>query len=371
MNQRTIVRILTGIVGAAIGGLIGIQFDRPILGVVAGLAAGVPCGFFATSGQRRWLAVAALNLQLVLAYYVGGLLGTVFTAIAAGLTFFIASAVLTELYGGSEWAALSTHLRLVLSLIQGFQIVDDSTPTGPQTGKPLFGPRLLIIRPGKAALLERGVQRRVVGPGLLTTTPFEYVKYVYHLGDQQIDFSFPDILTQDMVSTTVQLTALYRLNVAPGVGQGLVPLTPPEETRLLRIPLSMPAWETALRHVLLQSVRQATGRHQFDNLLDGSALANLEGTVLALARNRTANWGITIEQIILQGVLATPDVASAMEARRKERERALGMQEALTLLASGYNQARAAGMQEGDIRQEVLRRTLEEIVQQLTTRRVL
>lgn len=284
------------------------------------------------------------------------------------LTFFIASAVLAELYGGGEFQAVLTHLRLVFGTIQGIHNIDDTTPLGAQTGKPLFGPRLLIVRTGKAVVLERGAQRRVVHPHITTTAPFEYVKYVHHLGDVQSAHTFMNVLTQDLVSCNVQMTAVYTLTIRPEVRNGADPPNAAEQELLLRLPLSMPAWETALKQVLEQCVRQAVGRQQLERLLDGSVLDTVELAVTNRARTRIAAWGITLQEVIIQSVSASPEVAAAMEMRRKERERALGMQEALAILAAGYDQAQRIGMQQNDIRIEVLRRTLEQVVQQLSTR---
>jgi len=369
MNRRTLIVFSAAVISTAIGAAIGLLLDFLALGLVTGLLTGIPLGFFMTSHRRRWLVVALLNIQMVLAFHVGHVFGLAFTLVAVVLTFIIASAVLAELYGGTELQAVGMHLRLVVGTIQGFQTIDDSTPSGAQTSKPLLGPRLLIIRPGKAVVLERGAQRRVVWPSITTTGPFEYVKYVHHLGDIQTTYNLSDVLTQDLVSTNVHMTAMYRLTVRPEVRQGTAPADAAEEALLQRIPLAIPSWEAALKHVLEQCVRQAVGGSRLDELLDGTDLARVEHDITVRTRRRIAGWGITLQEVIIQGVLANTAVASAMESRRQDRERALGMQEALAILADGYNQAQAAGMQQGDIRLEVLRRTIEEISKQLAAKR--
>lgn len=368
MNRNSITVLFTAVVAAAAGGAIGSLLEHLTLGAIIGGLAGMALGAFATTRRRRWLAVGLLSVQIVLAFFVGGGFGLAFTVIAVALTFFIASAVLAELYGGGELEAALSHLRLVLGVIQGLQVVDDTTPVGAQTGKPLFGPRLLIVRAGKAVVLERGAQRRVVHPSITTTAPFEYVRYVYHLGDVQTTHAFMNVLTQDLVSCNVQLTAVYRLTIRPEVRSGADRPNVAEEALLLRLPLSMPNWETALKQVLEQCVRQAVGKQQLEKLLDGSAVDTVELAITNRARTRISGWGITLQQIIVHSISASPEVAAAMEMRRKERERALGMSDALAILADGYKQAQSVGMQQNDVWVEVLRRTLEQIVQQLTTR---
>jgi regulator of protease activity HflC (stomatin/prohibitin superfamily) len=341
------------------------------LGIAVGALAGFPLGMYWVSHKRRWLLIVLLNIELALSAAVGGRLGLALTATAVALTFCISAFSIRALFDDDEWASLGHHLKLVLGIVQGFQVVDDATPNGMQVTKPLLGPRLLIIRPGKAAVLERGAGRRVIQPSISTTTPFEYVKYVHDLGDQQTAYTFLEVLTQDLVSTTVRLIAQYRLSVTDQARSGLTRFTPAEQALLQRIPLAMPAWETALKTVLEQCTRRAIGSHQLEALIDGRDLDAVEQAILNRTRTRTAGWGVVVEQIIMQGVSARPGVAEAMETRRTDRERAVAMQEALAILADGYNQAQTVGMQQGDIWLEVLRRTLEQIVRELSVRRAL
>lgn len=90
------------------------------------------------------------------------------------LLLFISAAILRQFYGGSEFRALSQHLRILTGLTQSFQIVDQGKIDAPHDSASMIGPHLLMIKPDNAVILERGVQRtRVSGPAMLTIRLFE------------------------------------------------------------------------------------------------------------------------------------------------------------------------------------------------------
>jgi hypothetical protein len=316
----------------------------------------------------------------------------VLTALTGFLTFFLSAAVLRPFYGGSRLEAFWTHLLIVLGRTRGYQIVDDGRIVYPDGPGPHLGPRLVIIRPGNAAILERSASRRTAGPSIFTSERFEYVKKVYDLREQQRSFVVENALTCDLVPIEARVTATFRLDICDSARCGPDVVIPPhpykpdkpdkrewqtptemtdgEKNLLLHMPFAMPNWQNATQGVLEKCVRRVIRSRSLTELLSVADLEPLEAYIAFRANIRTSRWGVRVIHVILENLQPKPRLTEAAEGRwvaitetdtivAAEQARASGMRNALIILASGYEAAKRLGMSGAEIHREVLRRTLE------------
>lgn len=373
MNTRSvaIVAIVT-LLTACTGLLIGEALQEESLGLALGLFVGIPVGLFLVAHRRRWIAVALLNAEFVLSYAVGGILGLLFSVTAAGLTFFVSASILRELYDGSEIEAFRHHLRLALGMVKGFQIIDSSKASAAEDAKVVLGPCRYIIKPGTAVMMEAGSRlSRISGPAMFTSKPYEYVKRIHDLGEKQQTFTFDGVVTRDLMSATVTVTAMYGLDIADSARQGTIALTPIEEAILRDLLQRTPDWEAAAKTALEHSVRQVIGSFRLSEVLRGTCYPRLGHEIWGTGNRVTGQLGVHIRCVTLESVRAKQEVMTALDNRWAETARAEGMREALALLADGYERARKAGMADEQITREVLRRTLEEMSRDPATKFVI
>lgn len=387
MNSKIIKVLLTTALSALLG-LLASEFVPPdiwpglegqflgtrwlsLLGIIVGALEGFPFGMYWISKKRRWLLIALLNMEFVLSTIVGGRLGLFLTTTASALTFCISAFSIRALFADDEWAALRYHLKLVLGIVQGFQIVDEGKTVYPLGSNQLLGPRLLIIRPWNAVVMQSGArQTRISGPAVLTTAPFEYVSHTYDLREKPKSVSVADVLTRDAVSVTLHVTVSYSLNVHCNARRGDRPFLPAETEAIARMMANTPEWEMAAKAAVEQSARYAVASYTLDELLDSTRLPRLADRIRGLANSRTQQWGIAIHHLVIENLQPQAEVKQTTTGRWMAREqaetvittetaRAAAVRDAFRLLADGYEYARQHGMSTVEVGIEVLRRIFE------------
>ena len=364
MGTKLTVAFVTVVV-MTVGLLVGSFIGRVILGGVAGFVIGLPLGLALITRQRRWIATALLNVWFMLSFVAGGWLGVVYALAASVLTFFVSAAIVRELYGGSAFSAFFYHFKILTGLFKGFQIISDGKSVIPNDTNTVLGPRLIIVEPGNALILQRGPrQTRISGPAIFTSELFEYVKRIYNLQKKQGSFTFEDVLTSDLMATTVEISATYGINVSDAARRGEIPLTPAEIDHIKYIDSRMPDWERATRGAIERSVRRAIATRSLADLLTNGKLLDLEQQIFQdLTSPRIHAWGIRVDEATIQNVQPERKVIS-------ERATAEALRAALLLLADGYRNAIKAGMPEEAIHREVWRHTPEQMTKDPATKMI-
>jgi len=381
-RARSIVAGVTILV-AALGLFAGWLFDSEIFGAVTGILIGLPLGQAVMTKRCRWLAVVVLNILFVLSFIVSGWWVSVYALAVSALTFFISAAILRSLYGGSEFEALAHQLKVAIGLTKGFQIVDEGKTIFPKNSTSPMGPHIIIVRPDNAVILERGSRRtRLSGPDFIQSSPFEYVKRIYDLRQKQVSMTLSNVLTSDLMTTTVEISITYGIDVPAEARRGERPLTRAERDRIQWIDSHMSDWDQETKDTVEGSIRRVVGSWNLDTLLAPGTLDRLESQVLALANRKVSSWGIQIRQVAIKSVqperkvteastnLRLADVEAAL-MDRIERARAFAWRDALITLADGYQQAVKLGMSESAIHRELLRRMLEQISKDPATKLIL
>ena len=312
-----------------------------------------------------WVSVATIAFLLVL-----------FTSLA---TFLLSARILRDFYGGSTWDAFRHQLGLTLGQTQGLQIIEDGRVVLPSGSGTLLGPRLIIIRPGNAALLVNGGQvTRVTGPRIFRSDRFEFVRDIYDLQERQQLWTLDNVLTNDLIPTTIKLTTAYMLEISQEARQGDIPLSGAEEHILRRLPFTMPQWQEATRSAVEQSVRQVVSSEELDGLLASAHHRPLEQRIINLTNKRTLEWGVRIRNVIIECLQPLAEITGATSSRwiadakiSVEVARAQAFRDALQIVADAYQIARAMDMPEEAIYREVLRSTLEQIAKDPATKLVI
>ncbi len=373
MISRIIKILIATILTLALGVWVGRAYDRVPLGIVTGLLVDIPLGAFWITKRRRWVFTAALNVLFVLSYVVGKWMGVGYALMVSGLTFIISAAIIRELYGGNEFKAIFHHIRVAVGLLKGFQIIRNGTMVLPTSPEPPLGPHLTIIGPENAVVMQRGAkQTRISGPAVFDSQEFEYVKKIYDLSQKQKSFTLTDVLTQDLLGTTVTVSAVYGIDIPLQVRRGQACWEPQHEETIQRIDGWIPDWEAATGQAVENAVRQAVGVFVLSELLSSGRTQTLEQRILSLANERMNPRDIQLSQVTVTSVqpqdsvkAATANrwiaVSEAQTAIVAESARAEAWKQALRLLADGYREAEEKGMPKEALCREVLRRTLEQI----------
>ena len=295
------------------------------------------------------------------------------------LGFAVSARLLRDFYDGSTWNSLRHHLGILFHRTNGFTVVENGRVVYPTSEGQRFGPRLIISRPGNAALLERGNRQRVVGASVFASGRFEYVKLVFDLREQQQSLTFDDVLTREMICTTVKTTVAYSLEISDAARGGAEQPSAAEQAALRQLPYTMPDWPKASHGAVENSLRQVISTVTLTDLLSAAHLEPLERRMLHLANVRTLTWGVRIHHVIIECLQPTGPVTAATTGRwiagtesetllTNERARALATREMLQLIAQGYAIAKGLGMDDHEIHREVLRRTLEQLARDPATK---
>lgn len=333
-------------------------------GVVIGLLLGIPLVTFTLTGRHRWLAILALNACYVLAFLIGGWEAAGAAVLASVLALVVSAALLRHLFDDSTWEALYYQLELAFGRNKGIQVIEQGQTVVPAEGGQLLGPRMVIIRPENAVILERGGQQtRVSGPRILKSEPFEYVRRIYDLRPHQEWLSLSAVPTADLMAVDVTAHATYRIDIPEACRLGREPFTPQQDQVVQQIDLRAPEWERATKGVVEGHIRRLIGAVEMHDLMRNGVLQRMEHQALRLANEQCGAWHVVVDTLILERVQPVAEATAGMAGRA----RAAAQRDALRLMADGYQQARDRGMTDDEIQYEVLRHTLEQIAKDSST----
>lgn len=234
-------------------------------------------------------------------------------AVAMAAVTFLASALAYREFYGSAGAAIQFHWSVVMGTAHGFQKIEDGTTTLPKDAtRPVLGPRVVIVAPYNAVVLERGSQQTGIrGPEIFKLKAFELVKRIYDLRPRQESLTFHGVLTADGLLTTVNLSATYCIAISRLAKLGLKKLTRGDLGILQNLDLRMPHWEQAVRSAIERSVRDAVRARRLANLMKLQNQDDLGEAIIALARTRVEPWGIFLDQVRVESVHPTNEVTEA------------------------------------------------------------
>lgn len=233
--------------------------------------------------------------------------------IAAAATVFFASALAYQEFYGGAWTAIRYHWSALVGTTRGFHKIEDGATSLPKDAKgPVLGPRLVIVAPYNAVVLEQGARQTAIrGPEIFKTRPFEFVKRIYDLRPRQRAMEFRDVLTKDGLLTTVALSATYSIAVSPAAKIGQRKMTASDQGILQAIDMRVPDWEENVRSAIERSVRDVVRGRDLSQLLEIRNLDALAGPILLQARTRLARLGIQIDQLRVESVQPASEVTGA------------------------------------------------------------
>ena len=376
-NKVLVAFIVSGMLGAAVGAIIGYLYEgylywqAMLMGAIGGGLTSFPVGGYVVRRQRRWVGMSLLFGLFVGAYAITGWVGVLVGVGASFLTFFIAAGIVRHWYGDNDWKALTSHLKIALGMHHGFQIVDNGQVTYPTDVPIAFGPRNLFIKPYNAVILERGSQiTRVVGPSMVTTQSFEYVKHVIALRDVAEYIFVERTATREKIYVGLHLFVTYNVNIAEAARRGDRPLNPDEQQVLKYLAINLENWKQATRHAIKSRTRQLISTVSIESLQKRQRFSMLESRIQNLSNDYLRKWGIRISSVLVEEITLPSEYSGAQEQmwiaeveaktmEIRDRGRAQAYSEALRIMASAYKDAYNQGMDRDEIYREVLRRTIE------------
>lgn len=336
-----------------------------LFGIIAGLMLGGPLITFGFTKQHRWLAILALNVCYLVAFLVGGWPAAIIAVVASVMAIVVSAALLRHVFAESTWQAFRYEVELALGRTKGFQIIEDGKSILPPGDGPVLGPRMVVVKPNNAVILERGSrQTQISGPAMVQTEPFEYVRRVFDLRPRQERLVVRRINTPDMLAVDVALAVTYRIDIPDVMRLGEQAFGDREKQIIQDIDLHVPQWEQATQDVVRGFVSQVVGSLTMLEMLRPSEAQRFEQRIRRLSDDRCNQaWHVRVDSVILESVQAVAEAAAHMN----ERAKAAAQRDALRLMAEGYQLARARGMTDEEIQSEVLRHTLEQIAKDSST----
>ena len=314
----------------------------------------------------RYETVVALASLLGLSFVIASWAGVLCVLLTCVVTFAISALPLRDFYQQSTLQAILQHFKLTIGIIPGLQIIEDGKMVVPSGKSLVMGPRTVIIKPYNAVIFESGPrQTEITGPRVFTSKPFEYMKRIIELRDRQKHLTFTDVLSADLMRTTIRINVVYALNISAEARRGERPLNDDEKKVLSTLDLHMGEWETETVNAIERSMRRAASSYSFDDLLRPKTLSDVERDALAEMRADVSPWGVEITHLAIQDALPDQKLTDAREkaeaTRITDSARAQAMADALNILAPAFEVAKNANMTEDEIKREVVRRSFEQM----------
>ncbi len=264
---------------------------------------------------RPVLTILGFAAVIAIFIQVGPWAGVGWIAGAATLFFALALAY-RELYGDA-WTAIRYHWSILVGTTRGFHKIEDGVTSLPKDTKgPVLGPRLVIVAPYNAVVLEQGARQTAIrGPEIFRTRPFEFVKRIYNLRPRQRSLEFRDVLTRDGLLTTVTVSAVYGIGIARAVKIGQRRMTGADQGILQRIDMHMPDWEDCVRSAIERSVRDVVRARNLSTLIKLTNLDEWSDKIHEVARTRLEPLHIHLDQLRVESVQPTAEVTDATTER--------------------------------------------------------
>jgi hypothetical protein len=293
---------LTAFLIIVLGVQAGIALGYVGMGLLLGIIVGIPYAVTRMKDSLRGFILAALVLQIGLAFFVLGFGPSLVVLLTAFLAFAVATLPMHDLYGCTESESLIRHLRMVLGP-KGYQMVQNGEIIIPEDGEPKDGPCYTLIGPGNAVTFICGAQEtRISGPGTFWTAPWERMQRVYDLNPRQESLVYDDVLTHDMRSARVEIDVIYGIDISEAARRGDRPLNEREIRILRRIDDNVHEWEATTRSAIERGVRLAIGQKQLNELLSSGDFESLERHILSSANHKLRVWDIRLSIVIVRDI---------------------------------------------------------------------
>ena len=368
------------LIGAALGWLIGQIFDEPEIGLIGGAIIFIPLGIALVSRRRRFTFIIFLNLFFVLSYILGGPMGLALSVASSLLTWIFASVVYRGIFDDDILRALEYQTRFALGLLNPPQIIADGITVFPRNAGQLFGPRLLIIKPENAAVVEQGSrQTAILGPEVYMLGPFEYVRQIQDLRTRTSTFRVRDVLTRDGIPVDISMTIAFGLTIRPERKRGLERLSDGDRAVLQRLDIYWQDWEESTVAVVQGRTRLHARSFTLSGLLGTESYVIHEQGIQEESNRACEVWNVFIHRVTLSSIEPVNDISTAKVDRwvaneraksavTTERARSIATRDMLKIIADGYRIAADLGMTDEEIYREVLRHTLEQVAKDPATK---
>ena len=332
---------------------------------------------------KALLYLTIMALLLVFPSIIYGLPAAAFVLLATLTTWTLSALALNGLYEGSTMRAFKQHLLKIDWLAQSALVIQEGRIVHPKKmdiskqKTPAFGPRLIVVGPCNAAVMECGPkQTRVVGPTIFVSKPYEYVRKIYNLRCRQETLRLSDVLTQDLIPTTVDLCLAYGLRVCREARVGQGKLTESERQTIQWIDLNLPDWETAVKSIVHRTARRVIGARDLIDVVTPQGFAEVEQQVLAdvNALLQEWEWGLHVERIVVEYIQPQEKIMTAAADRWIalaveqviETSKAESWHTWLTRSSDGYGVGEGLGVAQETLQKEALYRALLEVAKNVT-----
>lgn len=381
---------------ASLGGLAGYLTDTyspgmlppyaTVAGILLGGALGLSIALYLQQQKRRWIVGALLVVVISASYGTGGIWDAMLALATVGITFFISSAILKDLYGGNDIEAFQHHLRILFAARGGLVIVEKGKITLPSEKGLILGPRRIIVKPGNIVVMESGSKiTRICGPSIFQSKNFEYIREVYDVSRERKSITLQNLLTEDLVPITIELTYVYGIalstqtmrgeNGSLSHKDGSQGLTQSEMESLRNLITTVPRWQQYVHDVFSGAAREVVGATTLRNLTALGDYGTTANRIQDKARRRLTILGIRIDATRLIRVVPAPQILDAYEDAERVKIRELAGGEAWRLamnaIAAGYKKATGRLMTPTDVHHETQRFMMEHISHDKATKIVM
>jgi len=306
--MRTRYRTLLALPIGAIVVLVVYLVSGALAAGVATLLILIPLGLYFL-GQHTQFAVLGLLLDLwLVALLLRGPAAAAFAILASLLAVMLCSEVtICPQMKNSARSFLSLLCR-ASGLHRPIQVIRDGKVAVPEPSDgPLFGPCLIAVNDGNAAVLELGGQlTRIVGPGLCRAGRWEFVRKVVDLTPQQAKIDIEEAFTRDRIPLFVELAVAYRIQVDPQSLKDTGKHDFQEET-IRKAVLLTHDWKEDTETSAASVTRDVIAMYYLDDLYDPrdadgnygqfSPRMQLQRDIRNRLNAVVSNWGVRVDQV--------------------------------------------------------------------------
>jgi len=282
----------------------------------------IPVVTYWLTRRLRPLAFSLLVDAYLLSYLLGGVIAAGAAIVSTAIAFVLCSEVTLRPQLSDRWHALWTLLRMISGTYRPTQLVRDGKVALPTGNGPFFGPALVVVNDGNAAVMEQaGKLTRIVGPGITMAKPWEFVRTVVDLTEQQEKVEVAKALTRDSIPLHLEIHVFYRVYVDPNALKSAGKHEYLDET-IRRAVLTVKDWREAVKISAESVTRDVISLFYLDDLYDpreGVPTYGVSSPRLRLQReirNRlnsvVTNWGIRVETIQMGRIEVPEEVRTTM-----------------------------------------------------------
>lgn len=226
---------------------------------------------------------------------------------------------------------------------------------------------------------------RICGPSIFQSKNFEYIREVYDVSRERKSITLQNLLTEDLVPITIELTYVYGIalstqtmrgeNGSLSHKDGSQGLTQSEMESLRNLITTVPRWQQYVHDVFSGAAREVVGATTLRNLTALGDYGTTANRIQDKARRRLTILGIRIDATRLIRVVPAPQILDAYEDAERVKIRELAGGEAWRLamnaIAAGYKKATGRLMTPTDVHHETQRFMMEHISHDKATKIVM